>query len=44
MLSHYTHGFKADNLEAQGAVLGRLVREPNRELESVNKIATTVTG
>jgi len=25
MLSQYTHGFKADKLEAQGAVLGKLV-------------------
>jgi hypothetical protein len=26
MLAHYTHSFKADKLEAQGAVLKRLVR------------------
>ena len=37
MLSQYTHGFKADKLEAQGAVLERLVREPNRELDSVGE-------
>jgi hypothetical protein len=37
MLSHYTHGFKADKLEAQGAGLERLVREPNRELDSVGE-------
>jgi integrase len=43
MLSHYTHGFKADKIEAQGAVLGRLVREPNRELESASKTATTAS-
>jgi integrase len=35
MLSQYTHGFKADKLEAQGAVLEKLVREPNREPDSV---------
>ncbi|MGA2417149.1 MAG: tyrosine-type recombinase/integrase [Candidatus Sulfotelmatobacter sp.] len=40
MLSHYTHGFKADKLEAQGAVLEKLVREPNRELDVVSKTAT----
>ncbi|HYW39246.1 MAG TPA: tyrosine-type recombinase/integrase [Terriglobales bacterium] len=40
MLSHYTHGFKADKLEAQGAVLEKLVRESNRELESASKTAT----
>jgi integrase len=40
MLSHYTHGFKSDKLEAQGAVLEKLVRESNRELESVSKTAT----
>jgi hypothetical protein len=37
MLAHYTHGFKADKLEAQGAVLRKLVR-PNpsdRESEEV---------
>ena len=26
MLVHYTHGFKADKLEAQGEVLKKLVR------------------
>jgi hypothetical protein len=26
MLAQYAHGFKADNLEAQGAVLEKLVR------------------
>jgi integrase len=26
MLAHYAHGFKSDKLEAQGAVLGRLVK------------------
>jgi integrase len=42
MLAHYTHGFKADKLEAQGAVLEKLVRsgnpsdrEPERESEEV---------
>ena len=42
MLAHYTHGFKADKLEAQGAVLKKLVRpgnpsdrEPERELKEV---------
>ena len=42
MLSHYTHSFQADKLEAQGAVLKKLVRsgnpsdrEPERELEGV---------
>ena len=30
MLAHYTHGFKADKLEAQGAVLKKLVRPSNR--------------
>jgi integrase len=39
MLSHYTHGFKADKLEAQGAVLGKLVREP----DAVSKTATAAT-
>jgi integrase len=29
MLAHYAHGFKADKLEAQGAVLKRLVRSDN---------------
>jgi hypothetical protein len=29
MLAHYTHGFKADKLEAQGAVLKKLVRPGN---------------
>src|ERR1035437_880348 len=43
MLSHYTHGFKEDKLEAQGAVLEKLVRESNRELESVSKTATAAT-
>jgi len=40
MLAHYTHGFKADKLEVQGAALKRLVRSDNttnreseRELE-----------
>ena len=40
MLAHYTHGFKADKLEAQGAVLKKLIRsgkpsdrESERELE-----------
>jgi hypothetical protein len=37
MLSQYTHGFKADKLEAQGAVLGKLVREPNREPDAGGK-------
>jgi len=40
MLSQYTHGFKADKLEAQSAVLERLVRESNRELNSVSNTAT----
>jgi len=40
MLSHYTHSFKADKLEAQGAVLERLVRESNREVNSVSNTAT----
>ena len=42
MLAHYTHGFKADKLEAQGSVLKKLVRssspsgrEPERESEEV---------
>lgn len=42
MLAHYTHGFKADKLEAQGTVLKKLVRsgnpsdrEPERESEEV---------
>jgi integrase len=42
MLAHYTHGFKADKLEAQGVVLKMLVRsgnpsgrEPERESEEV---------
>lgn len=42
MLAHYTHGFKADKLEAQEAVLKKLVRfgnpsdrEPKRESEEV---------
>jgi hypothetical protein len=38
MLAHYTHGFKADKLEAQGAVLKKLVRPSNpldRESEEV---------
>ena len=26
MLAHYAHGFKSDKLEAQGAVLDRLVK------------------
>jgi integrase len=43
MLSHYTHGFKADKLEAQGAVLGRLVRESKRELDAVSKTETAAT-
>ena len=30
MLAHYTHGFKADKLEAQGAVLKKLVRSSNK--------------
>lgn len=29
MPAHYAHGFKADKLEAQGAVLERLVRSCN---------------
>jgi integrase len=29
MLAHYTHGFKADKLEAQGAVLKKLARPAN---------------
>jgi len=36
MLAHYTHGFKADKLEAQGIVLKKLARSSNpsdRELE-----------
>lgn len=36
MLAHSTHGFKADKLKAQGAVLKKLVRSgdtPNRESE-----------
>jgi integrase len=37
MLSQYTHGFKSDKLEAQGAVLEKLVRESNRELDSVSE-------
>ena len=44
MLAHYTHGFKADKLEAQGAVLKKLVRsgnpsdrEPERESEEVKR-------
>jgi len=43
MLAHYTHGFKADKLEAQGAVLKKLVRpgnpsnrESERELKESN--------
>ena len=35
MLSQYTHGFKSDKLEAQGAVLGKLIREPKREPDGV---------
>jgi hypothetical protein len=34
MLSQYAHGFKADKLEAQGTVLQKLVREPNRESDA----------
>jgi hypothetical protein len=41
MRSHCTHGFKADKIEAQDAVLARLVRESNRELDSMSKTATT---
>ena len=36
MLAHHTHGFKADKLEAQGAVLKKLIRSgkrSNRESE-----------
>ena len=40
MLSHYTHGFKSDKLEAQGAVLEKLVGSRIRELDSVSKTAT----
>ena len=29
MLSHYTHSFQADKLEAQGAVLKKLARSGN---------------
>jgi hypothetical protein len=29
MLAHYTHGFKADKLEAQGTVLEKLVGSRN---------------
>ena len=29
MLAHYTHGFKTDKLEAQSAVLKKLVRSGN---------------
>ena len=29
MLAHYTHGFKADKLEAQRTVLEKLVRSRN---------------
>ena len=29
MLAHYTHGFKTDKLEAQGAVLKKLLRSGN---------------
>jgi integrase len=32
MLSHYTHGFKADKLEAQGAVLRNMVGTRRLEL------------
>ena len=40
MLAHYTHGFQTDKLEAQGAVLKKIVRsdrESNRELQTTGK-------
>jgi integrase len=43
MLSQYTHSFKVDKLEAQGTVLEKLVREPNRELDVVSKTTTTAS-
>ena len=42
MLAHYTHGFKADKLEAQGAVLKRLVRSDNTTIrESEGELEET---
>jgi len=49
MLAHYTHGFKADKLEAQGAVLKKLVRsskanrESERELEEAESALSDPT-
>jgi len=40
MISHYTHGFKGDKLEVQGAVLEKSVRESNREFDSMRRTAT----
>jgi len=40
MISHYTHGFKEDKLEVQGAVLEKSVRESNREFDSMRRTAT----
>ena len=38
MLAHYAHGFKSDKLEAQGAVLDKLVKSGvNRELVTIEQ-------
>ena len=38
MLDHYTPGFKSDKLEAQGAVLDKLVKSGvNRELVTIEQ-------
>lgn len=45
MLAHYTHGFKADKLEAQGAVLKKLVRSGNTaNRESERELEETKTA
>jgi integrase len=45
MLAHYTHGFKTDKLEAQGAVLKKLVRSGNTSnRESERELEETKTG
>jgi hypothetical protein len=36
MLAHYTHGFKADKLEAQGAVLKKPSVPANEAIGSLN--------
>ena len=45
MLAHYTHGFKTDKLEAQGAVLKKLVRSGNTSnRESERELEETETA